>query len=326
MPRSTSRLVIFAFVVFCSIQAQSDAASPRVGFLSPSTAESTAPVLAGLRQGLREHGYVDGTNITIETRFANNRFDRLPDLARELIGIPVDVLVTNVTQASIAAKEKTQTIPIVMIGVGDPVASGLVASLSRPGTNVTGTSGAFSESAGKRLQLLKEAVPGLQRVAVLWNPANPIFQMQILEETKAAARSLGIEVQLFEAHDFGTIEKAFAAMSKQRVSAVDVLPDPMFAANWARIAALATRTRLPSVTMSSAYAEAGGLMTYGASIPELARGAGAYVAKILKGAKPTELPVERPTKWELVINARTAKQIGLTVPPSLRLRADRLIE
>jgi putative ABC transport system substrate-binding protein len=283
-------------------------------------------VLAGLRQGLREHGYIDGINITIETRFADNRFDRLPDLARELIGLPVDVLVTFVTQASIAAKEKTQTIPIVMVGVGDPVASGLVASLSRPGANVTGTSGAFSESAGKRLQLLKEAIPGLQRVAVLWNPANSIFQTQILEETKAAARPLGIELQLFEAHDAETIEKAFTAMSKQRVSAVDVLPDPMFATNWARIAALATRTRLPSVTMSSAYAEAGGLMTYGASIPELARGAGGYVAKILNGAKPTELPVVRPTKWELVINTVAAKQIGLTVPPSLRLRADRLIE
>jgi putative ABC transport system substrate-binding protein len=283
-------------------------------------------VLAALRQGLREHGYVEGTNITIELRFGNDRFDRLPGLALELIGMPVDVLVTYVTQASIAAKKSTGTIPIVMIGVGDPVASGLVSSLSRPDANVTGTSGAFSESAGKRLQLLKEAVPGLQRVGILWNPANPTFQKQILEETKAAARQLGLELQLFEAHDAESIESAFAAISKQRVPAVNVLPDPVFAANWVRIASLAAKARMPSVSMSSAYAEAGGYMAYGASIPELARSAGGYVAKILRGAKPAELAIERPTKFELVINTRTAKQIGMTVPPSLRLRADRLIE
>lgn len=313
-------------IVLCSINAQSDAASPRIGFLSPSTPEGTAFVLAGLRQGLREHGYVDGTNVTIEPRFAYDRFDRLPGLARELVGLPVDVLVTYVTQASLAAKQSTTTIPVVMVGVSDPVASGLVSSLSRPGANITGTSAPFAGSAGKGLQLLKEAIPGLKRVAIVWNPGNAVFQRQVLEETTAAARLLGIELQLFEARDSESIENAFAAISKQRVSAVNVLPDPVFAANWSRIATLATNMRLPSVTVSSAYADAGGLMTYGPSLPHMARIAGGYVAKILKGAKPAELPVELPTKFELVINVRTAKQIGITVPQSLRIRADRLIE
>ncbi|HEV2714097.1 MAG TPA: ABC transporter substrate-binding protein [Terriglobales bacterium] len=326
MSRSAFRLLLLAVAVLCSAHATSDAAGPRIGFLSPSTPEGSAFVLAALRQGLREHGYVDGANITIESRFAYDRFDRLPELARELIALPVDVLVTFVTQASIAAKQNTRTIPIVMVGVSDPVASGLVSSLSHPEANITGTSGAFTGLAGKCVQLLQEAIPGLNRIAILWNPANRVFQAQMLEETRASARQLGIELQLFEARESESIEAAFAAISKQRIRAVSVLPDPVFAANWSRIAALATKSRLPSVTVSSAYAEAGGLMAYGPSIPELARTAAGYVAKILKGAKPAELPVERPTKFELVINVKTAKQIGMAVPQPLRLRADRLIE
>ncbi len=311
------RILLLAVVVLCSAAGQSNAAGPRIGFLSPGTPESSAVVLAGLRQGLREHGYVEGTNITIESRFANNQFDRLPDLARELIGLPVDVLVTFVTQATIAARDNTKTIPIVMIGVSDPVASGLVAGLSRPGGNVTGTSGMFSEAAGKRLQLLKEAIPGVRRVAVLWNPANRVFQMQMIQETEAAARPLGVELRMFEARDSESIERAFAAISKERVSGLNVLPDPTLAAHGARIAALAAKARLPSVSANSLYAEAGGLMTYGPSFHEMARGAGSYVAKILKGAKPAELPIEQPTKFELVINMKTAKQIGVTIPQSL---------
>jgi putative ABC transport system substrate-binding protein len=240
--------------------------------------------------------------------------------------LPVDVLVTFVTQASIAAKENTRTIPIVMVGVSDPVASGLVSSLSHPRGNVTGTSGAFTGLAGKCVQLLREANPGVGRIAILWNPANRVFQAQMLEETKASARQLGIALQLFEARDAESIETAFAAISNQRLPAVAVLPDPVFAAYWDRIAALAAKSRLPSVTVSSAYAEAGGLMTYGPSLPDSARAAGGYVAKILKGAKPAELPVDRPTKFELVINLKTAKQMGMTVPQPLLLRADRLIE
>jgi putative ABC transport system substrate-binding protein len=283
-------------------------------------------VLAGLRQGLREHGYVEGTNIAIESRFANNQFDRLPDLARELIDLPVDVLVTIVTQASLAAKDNTKTIPIVMLGVSDPIASGLVSSLPHPGGNVTGTSGMFSEAAGKRLQLLKELIPSIQRVAVIWNPANRVFQMQMIQETEAAARPLGIRLRMFEARDPESIERAFAAISKERVSGLNVLPDSMLAGHGARIAALAAKARLPSVSGNSVYAEAGGLMTFGPSFPEMARRAGGYVAKILKGTKPAQLPVERPTKFELVINMQTAKQIGVTIPQSLLLRADRVIE
>jgi len=283
-------------------------------------------MLEGLREGLREHGYADGGNVTIETRYANGQFDALPELARELIGLPVDVLVAFVTQASIAAKDNTKRIPIVMVGVSDPVASGLVSSLSRPGGNVTGTSGMFSESSGKRLELLAEAIPGARRVAVLWNPANRVFQMQLIQETEAAARPLGIQLRMFEARDAESIEKAFATIAKERFSGLNVLPDPTLASHSARIAALAAKAGLPSMSGNSVYAEAGGLMTYGPSFRELARSAAGYVAKILKGAKPAELPVERPTKFELVINMKTAKQLGITVPRALQLRADRMIE
>jgi len=326
IPRPASRILLLAVVLLGSVHGQSDAASPRIGFLTPGTPESTAPVLAGLRQGLRDSGYTEGANIAIESRFANGNFDSLPGLARELISLPVDVLVTFATQASIDAKNNTKTIPIVMLGVSDPVASGLVSSLSRPGGNVTGTSTLFLEASGKRLQLLEEAMPGLQQVAVLWNPANRVFQMQLIQETEVAARRLGITLQLFEARDSESIETAFAAISKERVSGIEVLPDPTLAAHSARIAALAAKARLPSVSGNSVYAEAGGLMTYGPSFPELARSAGRYVAKILRGAKPAELAVERPTKFELVINMKTAKEMGVTIPQSLQLRADRVIE
>jgi putative ABC transport system substrate-binding protein len=323
--RLVSRLLLLV-VAFWSMQALSHAAGARIGFLSAGTPQSTETVLAGLRAGLREHGYVDGTDITIETRFAHGQFERLPELARELIGLRVDVMVTVVTQASIAAKENTKTIPIVMIGVSDPESAGLVAGLSRPGGNVTGTSAMNAETAGKWLELLKESVPGAQRVAVLWNPANRIFQTQLLRQTERAARLLGIQLQLFEARDLESIEKAFAAISKERVSGLNILTDPTFVAHAGRIAALAEKSRLPSVSGYTAYADAGGLMAYGPSYPELARSASGYVAKILRGAKPAELPVERPTKFELVINAKTAKQLGLPIPRALLLRADRVIE
>ena len=243
--RFASCLILLAVIVLGSVHEESHAAGPRIGLLSPGTPESTAPVLAGLRQGLREHGYIDGTNVVIESRYANGRFDRLPELARDLIGLPVDILVTNVTEASIAAKDISKTIPIVMVGVSDPVASGLISSLSHPGGNVTGTSGMFSEAAGKRLELLNEAVPGMRRVAVLWNPTNRVFQSQMIRETEAAARPLGIQLQMFEAHDLPSIERAFIAISKRRVSALNVLPDPTLGTHAARIAALAVKARLP---------------------------------------------------------------------------------
>ncbi len=321
------RVLLLAVAMLWVVHTEAEAAGPRIGFLSPGTTEGSAVVLAGLRQGLREHGYVEGTNVSIEPRFANGQFNQLPDLARELIRLPVDVLVTFVTEASIAARDNSTTIPIVMVGVGDPVASGLISSLSHPGGNITGTSGMFSEAAGKRLELLNEVVPGLRRVAVLWNPANRVFQAQMIRETEAAARPLGIQLRMFEAGDPTSIERAFAEISKEHITGVNVLPDPtLVGAHGIRIAGLAAKARLPSVSGNSTYAEVGGLMAYGPSFAELARSAGGYVAKILRGAKPADLPVERPTKFELVINKKTARQIGVTMPQSLQVRADRVIE
>lgn len=308
------------------VHARTYGASPRIGFLSPGTPERAASVLAGLRQGLRERGYIDGTNITIEARFANDQFDRLPDLARKLIGLPVDVLVTFVTAASIAAKDNTNSIPIVMIGVGDPVASKLVSSLPRPGGNVTGTSGMFAEAAGKRLQLLKEAAPAIRRVAVIWNPTNRVFQLQMIQETEAAAIQLGIRLQMFEARDLASIERVFATIGNERALGVDVLPDTTLGAYGPEIAALAQKARLPSIGGGAAYAEAGGLIGYGPSMRELARDAGGYISKILSGAKAADLPVQQPRIFELVINMNAARQIGVTVPQSLKARADTLIQ
>jgi len=318
--------LVLAAIAFCLVHAESHAASPRIGFLSPGTPESTAMVSAGFRQGLKDHGYVEGTNIAIESRFAHNELDRLPDLSRELIGLPVDVLVTFVTQASIAARDNTKTIPIVMIAVSDPVASKLVSSLSHPGGNVTGTSGMFSEGAGKRVQLLNEVAPGLQSLAVIWNPNNRVFQSQMIRETEVAAKRLGIRLKMFEAYDAASIERVFATISNERGLGLDILPDTTLGAHGPMIAALAAKARLPSIGGGTAYAEAGGLIGYGPSLRELARNAGGYVAKILRGAKPADLPIEQPTMFEVVVNMKTAKQIGVTVPQSLKTLADRLIE
>ena len=324
--RLRARILLFALLLFFGATGPAGAAGPRIGLLSAGTPESTAPMLDGLREGLREQGLVEGVNITIEARYAQGRFDRLPQLARELTAAPVDLLVTVVTQATIAARDSTRSIPIVMIGVSDPVATGLVASLSRPGGNVTGTSAMNAETAGKWLELLREAVPEARRFAVLWNPANRVFQAQLIQQTEAAARSIGLQLQLFEAQDLASIERAFAAISKQRFSGLNVLTDPTFIAHAGRIAALAEAARLPTVGGNVAFAEVGGLMAYGPSYPELARIAGNYAARILKGADPAELPVQRPTKFELVINKKTAARLGLALPASLLLRADRILE
>jgi putative ABC transport system substrate-binding protein len=328
MPRLIVRTLLLAVITLSSAYAQSQATVPRIGFLSAITPDSAVTLnqLAGFRQGLREHGYVEGTNIAIEYRFAHQRFERLPDLARELIGLRVDVLVTAVTQASVAAKDNTKTIPIVMAAVADPVGAGLVSSLARPGGNITGTSSMSVATAAKSLELLKEAVPGIRRVAVLWNPANRIFQMQVVRETEAAARSLGIQLQMYEAHDLPSIERAFETISKERVAGLNVLADPTLNTYAPRIAALAAKARVPSVSGIGLYAEAGGLMGYGANFYELYRSAAGYVTKILKGAKPADLAIEQPTKFELVINMKTAKQLGVSIPQSLLLRADRVIQ
>lgn len=299
---------------------------PRVGFLSPNTAEASAASIAAFRQGLRDHGYVEGSNITVEYRYASRNFAQLPGLARELVAMRVDVLVSQVTEASLAAKGATTTTPIVMIGVGDPVAAGLVASLARPGGNVTGSSAMTNETAGKTLALLKEAHPALTRAGLLWNPDNPTFQRQMVREVQAAARTLAIELRLYSMADLAAIERSFAAMARDGVSGVVVLSDPVVVAHASRIAALATRERLPSVSGLLSYAEAGGLVAYGPDFPALFRDAASQVAQILRGTRPAAMPVTRPSRFELVINASAARAIGIAIPPSLAIRADRVVE
>jgi putative ABC transport system substrate-binding protein len=250
----------------------------------------------------------------------------LPALAAELVRLRVDVIVAAVTQASLAAKNATTTIPIVMLNVGDPVGAGLVRSLARPGGNVTGTSVPLGEAAAKALEVLKQILPALRRVAVLRNPANAVFQAQLVKETEAAAQSLKIQLLMFEAGDVIEIDRAFERIVSQRPEALIVIPDPVFTVHRAQIAALAVKHRLPSVSAVIEYADAGLLAAYAPSFSELGARAAAQVDKILKGAKAGDLPVEQATKYELVVNLKTAKSIGLTIPPSVSLRAHRVIE
>jgi putative ABC transport system substrate-binding protein len=291
-----------------------------------STRAEDLPQSEGLRQGLREHGYVEGQNIAIEYRWAHGRFERLPDLAAELARLKPDVIVALVTQASLAAKNATSTIPIVMVAVGDPIRAGLVPSLARPGGNVTGNSSVSVEVMGKSLEILKEIAPARRRVSILWNPANAVFQAQMVEEAEAASGRLGLRVHTIAASDATSIDRAFQSMTRERAEALAVLSDPMFVAERTRIATLAAKGRLPSVSGVREYAEAGGLVAYGPNFYELYRRAAGYVDRILKGARPGDLPIEQPTMFELVINLKTAGTLGLTIPPSLLLRANHLIE
>jgi putative ABC transport system substrate-binding protein len=285
-----------------------------------------SPLLDAFRQGLRELGWVEGQNIVIDYRFAEGRFDRLPDLAVELVQLKVDIIVAQPTPAAAAAKNATKTIPIVMISVGDPVGLGLIASLARPGGNVTGSSYSVGlEITGKLLELLKETVPKARRVAILSNPANPAHPLAI-REVSVAARSLGVQLQLLEARGPNEFDGAFAAMAKERVGALLVVADGLFILHRARLADLAARSRLPAIYGYREHVEVGGLMSYGSSTRDLYRRSATFVDKILKGAKPADLPVEQPTKFELVINLQTAKALGLTIPPSLLGRADEVIQ
>ena len=295
----------------------------RVGFLGVFA----GPNFDAFRQALRELGWVEGQNIVIDYRSTEGRLDRLPDLAVELVRLKVDIIVAEGTQGVAAAKNATETIPIVMIsGSADPVGLGFIASLARPGGNVTGLSYSVGpEIAGKGLELLKEAVPKIHRVAILSNPTNPV-QPLFIRELKVAARSLEVQLQLLEARGPDEFDGAFAAMTKERVGALLVVPDSMFIFHRTRLADLAARSRLPAAYGSKADVEAGGLMSYGPSFRELWRRAATYVDKILKGAKPGDLPIEQPTKFELVINLKTATALGLTIPPALLARADEVIE
>ena len=299
---------------------------PRIGFLSATSPSDRPRLLDAFRQGLRELGWVEGQNIVIDYRYAEGRVDRLPDLAAELVRLKVDLIVSWGTQGVTAAKNATETIPIVMIAVRDPVGTGLIASLVRPGGNVTGVSGyAGLEIVAKQLVLLKETVPKIRRVAVLSNPANAYHQLAI-REVNVAARSLGVQLQLLEARGPNEFDGAFAAMAKERVGALLVLSDAVLNSHRTRLAELAARSRLPAAYGVRESVEAGGLMSYGPSFLDLFRRAATYVDKILKGARPGDLPVEQPTKFELVINLKIAKALGLTIPPSILQRADQVIE
>ena len=298
----------------------------RIGFLNPTTPAATAHFLEAFRQRLRELGYVEGKNIILERRYAEGRVERLPDLAAELVRLKVNVIVAVLNPPIQAVKQATTTIPVVMVNSFDPVGAGLVASLARPGGNITGLSNLAHELSGKLLELLKGAVPGVSRVAFLGNPAVPHSTLAF-RETQVAARVLGVELQLVEVRGTAEFESAFSAMTRERAAALIVhTPMPLFFAHRKQIADLAVKYRLPAIYGNRDYVDAGGLMSYGAHIPDLYRRAVTYVDKILKGAKPADLPVEQPTKFELVINLKTAKALGLTIPQSVLIRADQLIQ
>jgi putative tryptophan/tyrosine transport system substrate-binding protein len=300
---------------------------PRIGYLSPGSA-SPGPLAYHdeFQRGLRELGYVEGRNIVIDYRFAAGKFDRLDQLAAELVRLNVNIIVSAVTQASLAAKNATSTIPIVILSVADPVGAGLVASLARPGANVTGTSAMTNEVIGKSLALLKQTVPIVSPVAVLWNPNNVTYQGQILRETEMAAGKLGVELQTFGVRAPNEFDPTFAAITSARAASLLVLPDPLFSAYTARIADLADKSRLPAMYGLKEDVAAGGLMAYGPKYADLYRRAASYVDKILKGAKPADLPVEQPTNFEFVINLKTAKTLGLSIPPGILAIADEAIE
>ena len=296
----------------------------RDGFLGPAPERIYTDPLLSLRGGLRELGYVEGKNIVFEFRFAEDKNERLPGLAAELVRSKVDVIVVHATRGTRAAKQATGTIPIVMVVVADPVGTGFIASLARPGGNITGVSSNEVQLAAKRLGLLKEVLPKLSLVAVLRNPTSPAGELQF-RETQTAARSLGIEIQLVDVRDPKELESAFTAMVKGRAGGFTVMGDPLFLSQQKQIVNLAMTKRLPSVFTRSEAVEAGGLMSYGPTLAAQFRQAGTYVDKILKGAKPGDLPVEEPTRMYLVINLKTAKTLGLTIPQSVLGRADEVI-
>ena len=312
------------FALCSSVEAQQPKKVPRIAYLAASPASANAGRLEAFRQGLREIGYVEGENIVIEDRYAEGKFDRLPALAAELVRLKVDVIITAGPPVTRAVKEATATIPVVMAQDGDPVGNGFVASLARPGGNITGMSQLAPEISGKQLELLKETVPKLSRVAVLGTSTRP-GNAQALKETELAAGTFGVRLQYLDVRGPKDIETAFREARKGRAGAVLVLQGPVFTSQRTQVADLAAKTRLPAIYPQTEYTEAGGFMCYGVNTPDLFRRAAYHVDKILKGAKPADLPIEQPTKFELVINLKAAKQIGLTIPPNVLARADRVI-
>jgi putative ABC transport system substrate-binding protein len=320
----TLTLTIGLLVAPLAAEARQLGKPPRIGFLSPlpSDAPATSRNLEAFRQGLRELGYSEGQHLTLEYREAPP--DRLAEHAAELVRLPVDVLVTWTTPAIQAAQQATTTIPIVMAASGDPIRTGFVASLARPGGNITGLTIRSAELSAKRLELLTQLVPGLARVAVLWNPANPAMVLE-WQETQAAARRWGVQVQSLEIRGSHEFARAFAAAIREHAQALYFTAEALFVTHLPQILDFVARIRLPTSFHRREFVEAGGLMTYGVNLPNLFRRAATYVDKILKGANPAELPVEQPTTFEFVINLRTAKELGLTIPPALLFQADEVL-
>jgi putative ABC transport system substrate-binding protein len=313
------------FALSLLVQAQEPAKIPRIGFLIAASPSSVSPRLEAFRQGLRELGYVEGKNIVIEWRYAEGKLDRLPALAAELVRLKIDIIVTGAPATTRAAKEATVTIPIVMAQDTDPVANGFVASLARPGGNITGLSTLAPELSGKQLELLKETVSRLSRIAILGNSTLP-GNAQALKEMELAAGAFKVQLQYVDVLDLKNIETAFRAVSKARADAVLVLGNPIFLSQRIQITDLAVKSRLPAIYERPEYVDDGGLMTYGVNINELYRRAATYVDKILKGRTPADLPVEQPIKFEFIVNLKAAKQIGLTIPPNVLARADKVIK
>ena len=310
------------------VEAQQPKKVPRIGYLSPVSPSYESISSEAIRLALRERGYIEGQNIVIEYRYAEGKRDRFPELAAELVRLNVDVILVSGGDLTIrAAKNATKTIPIVMVGSrSDPVEAGLIESLARPGGNVTGLASLSRDLSGKRLELFKEAVPKMTRVAVLYEPAVPASVLDVKEVLPPAARALKLVVQPWEVRDTGGFERVFTALNKDRPDGLFVPGGPLIRDNGTRIVGFALKSRLPSMYQSREAVDSGGLMSYGADLADSHRRVAYFVDKILKGAKPADLPVEQPTKFELVINLKTAKQIGLTIPPSVLARADRVIK
>lgn len=309
-----------------AVAAQLPGSARRIGYLNLNSAVGSQHTYAAFRQGLRERGWVEGQNVVIEARYADGVSDRLRGLVAELIHLKVDVIVTTSSAATWAARDATKSIPIVMAVSADAVGEGLVASLAQPGGNITGMTFLVGpEVAGKQLELLKEVAPAASRVAVLTNPTNKSHAM-LTRELKAAARSFGVQLQVVEAPSPDRLDGAFAAMTNERATALVVSTDAMFVGQRQRITDLAAKSRLPAIYYQREFVDAGGLISYGASLSDTNRRSAAHVDKVLRGAKPGDIPIEQPTKFELVVNLKTARALGLAIPQSLLLRADEVIQ
>jgi ABC-type uncharacterized transport system substrate-binding protein len=325
VPSSFVAVVLLALGVIAEAQQPKKVA--RIGYISSGDPASESNRIEAIRLALRDLGYIEGQNIAIEYRYAEGKQDRFPELAAELARLRVDIIVVGGDALARAAKNATKTIPIVMMGSGsDPVEIGLIESLARPGGNITGLTLLSRELGGKRLELLKEAVPKLARVAVLYDPAIPGNVREVKEDLPVAARALGLTIQPWEVRDADGFEKVFTGLNKERPDGLYVTSNPLTRGNMKRVGDFAIKSRIPSVHGGRESVDAGGLMYYGADTAESYRRVAYYVDRILKGAKPADLPVEQPTKFELVINLKTAEQIGLTIPPNVLARADKVIK